>query len=180
MNILRARKINYPVWRLRAIGGGRFLAMTESMIREKRQLNLRLSALLVSLLLLLGASRETFSSSLAASSAPDNPGAKQVLTAYHLAGGFFGRRTAPATDNEPSKARDHLLFEQNCTLCHSVDLVKESTVGWSRSRTRTALDQLNRLHPAMPDYLGTPQEKDRLADYIYRLNKEKPAPAPEP
>ncbi len=169
--------MNYPALYLTAIGG-LFLLLTESLIHGKRQLKLRLSVLLVSLLVLWGASREAVCSPLAVSGTPDKPGTEQVFTSYHLTGGFFGRRAAPATDGEPSKARDRLLFEQNCTLCHTADLVKERTAGWSRSRIRTALDQLNRLHPAMPDYLGTPQEKDRLADYIYLLNNAKPASEP--
>ncbi len=66
---------------------------------------------------------------------------------------------------------NQLLFEQNCTLCHTTELVKNRTAGWSKTRIRNALDHLNRLHSAMPDYKGTPEEKDRLADYIQQLNR---------
>ncbi len=191
--------MNYPVWYLPAIGGGSpialitvahvfvahfavgglFLALTESMLHGECQSKLRLSVLLVSLLVLLGASREAACSPLAVSGILDKPGTKQVLTSYHLTGGFFGRRAAPATGGELSRDMDRLLFEQNCTLCHTAELVKKRTASWSRNRIRTALDQLNQLHPAMPDYLGTPQEKDRLADYIYLLNNAKPESVPE-
>lgn len=104
----------------------------------------------------------------------DNRGRK-VLAAL-LSGGLFQEPKQPVTAG-PEAAENRLLFEQNCTLCHAAELVRERTAGWSRGRIRQALDELNRLHPAMPDYRGTAQEKDRLADYIRHLNRLREEPS---
>jgi hypothetical protein len=150
-----------------AVGGGLFCALTKVPVHRKRLPKLRASVLLVALLTLLSASREAVCRPLGG---PDNPGRKQAPALY-LTGGFFKPPPAPIIDNGTPAVRDRLLFEQNCTLCHTTRLVRERTSGWSRDRIRAALDQLNRLHPAMPDYQGTAREKDRLADYIYLLNQ---------
>jgi hypothetical protein len=89
-----------------------------------------------------------------------------LLVAASPASGLFNRPTA--SENRAVDSR--ILFEQNCTLCHTQELVQRKTAGWDRNRIRSALDNLNRLNPAMPDYKGTSREKDRLADYIFRLN----------
>lgn len=68
------------------------------------------------------------------------------------------------------EARD--LFEARCTVCHGADLVKARTSGWDRQRIRKALDHLNALNPAMPDFNGTAAEKDRIADYIVSMQRE--------
>ncbi len=98
-----------------------------------------------------------------------NDGERQALAAF-LTGGLFPAFEGPA-DTQGKTLQDQFLFEQNCTLCHSTELVRNRTAGWTKNRIRSALDHLNRLHPAMPDYKGTPNEKDRLADYILRLNQ---------
>ncbi|MEZ4599798.1 MAG: cytochrome c [Syntrophotaleaceae bacterium] len=82
---------------------------------------------------------------------------------------FFIRTTH--TENR-SIDSDRILFEQNCTLCHTRELVLNKTADWERDEIRSALDYLNRLNPAMPDYKGTPAEKDRIADYIFLLNND--------
>ncbi len=94
---------------------------------------------------------------------------RQALAAF-LTDGLFPtfKKSSKAPEEVPS---DQLLFEQNCTLCHTAERVGTRTADWSKPRIRNALDQLNQLHPAMPDYKGTPGEKDRLADYIYQLNR---------
>jgi hypothetical protein len=117
---------------------------------------------LASLLILAG-------SCLAGFSLPDTRGPTFPFFCAFLSPGFRG---PTVTDNQPSES-DRLLFEQNCTLCHTTELVIRATEGWDRNRIRSALDHLNRLNPAMPDYKGTPREKDRLADYIFMLNKER-------
>ncbi len=98
-----------------------------------------------------------------------NEAERQVLAAF-LTDGLYPSVEKPA-DTQQEMPPNQLLFKQNCTLCHTTELVKDRTVDWSKSRIRDALDQLNRLHSAMPDYKGTPKEKDRLADYIYQLNR---------
>lgn len=66
----------------------------------------------------------------------------------------------------PAKDAGAVLFEDNCSPCHSFDQIKPKMSGWSRGKARTALDKLSALNPAMPDYGGTASEKDALADYI--------------
>jgi hypothetical protein len=89
------------------------------------------------------------------------------LSAPSPATGLFNRPAPPENRGFDS---DRILFEQNCTLCHTQELVQRKTAGWDRDRIRSSLDNLNLLNPAMPDYKGTPREKERLTDYIIRLN----------
>lgn len=75
--------------------------------------------------------------------------------------------------NNPSavlsgKDQGATLFEDNCVACHSIDLIKPKIKGWSRSKLRSALDGLSALNPAMPDYSGSPSEKDSLAGYLVK------------
>jgi mono/diheme cytochrome c family protein len=62
------------------------------------------------------------------------------------------------------------LFLKHCTLCHPESLVKSRTAGWELKKIRLALDNLNRLQPAMPDFKGPPVEKELISGYIYSLN----------
>lgn len=82
--------------------------------------------------------------------------------------GLHGKSIAesPETDGKGKE-----LFAANCTACHGEDLVKSRTAGWDRAKVRKALDMLNALNPAMPDYQGSATEKELLADYIVFLNK---------
>jgi len=98
-----------------------------------------------------------------------NKAERQVLAAF-LTDGLFPTFESPA-DTPQEMPPNQLLFEQNCTLCHTTELVKNRTAGWPKTRIRDALDHLNRLHSSMPDYKGTSKEKDRLADYIQQLNR---------
>ncbi|MEZ4485606.1 MAG: c-type cytochrome [Syntrophotaleaceae bacterium] len=95
---------------------------------------------------------------------------ERLALAGFLSGGLF-QSSQPPAGGQTQLANDQLLFEQNCTLCHNSELVRERTAGWSRTRIRRALDNLQQLNPTMPDYRGTPQEKERLADYILQLNR---------
>jgi mono/diheme cytochrome c family protein len=90
--------------------------------------------------------------------------------------------TAPAADkdamagymyglNNPgavalAKEQGETLYEENCAACHSLDQIKPKMTGWSRDKVRASLDKLSALNPAMPDYTGTPAEKDAMADYM--------------
>jgi mono/diheme cytochrome c family protein len=66
----------------------------------------------------------------------------------------------------PAKDQGATLYEENCAACHSFDQIKPKMAGWSRDKVRTALDKLSALNPAMPDYSGSPAEKDAMADYM--------------
>ena len=66
----------------------------------------------------------------------------------------------------PAKDQGATLYEENCAACHSLDQIKPKMNGWSREKMRASLDKLSALNPAMPDYTGTPAEKDAMADYM--------------
>lgn len=69
-----------------------------------------------------------------------------------------------------SNSEGAILFSSHCTVCHPENLVVQRTATWDRKKIRWALDNLNRLQSAMPDFQGTPQEKDLIADYIFSLH----------
>jgi mono/diheme cytochrome c family protein len=93
--------------------------------------------------------------------------------AYYIIRGIQGKSVLMAKDEkEVQGGQGKKLFESRCTLCHPADLVKARTAAWDRSKIRRALDNLNKLQSAMPDYDGTPKQKDLLADYIFSLRRE--------
>jgi mono/diheme cytochrome c family protein len=81
-----------------------------------------------------------------------------------MAGYMFSLNNPGVT--APAKDQGATLFEENCAACHSFDQIKPKMAGWSRDKMRTALDKLSALNSAMPDYTGTPAEKDAMADYM--------------
>jgi mono/diheme cytochrome c family protein len=90
--------------------------------------------------------------------------------AYYIIKGIQGKSvTLVEGENKVQGEEGKKLFESRCTLCHPADLVKRRTASWDRNKIRWALDNLNRLQSAMPDYDGTPKQKDLLADYIYSM-----------
>ena len=93
----------------------------------------------------------------------------QALATY-LLGTLQRKSVAFAAPQPPGADEGRTLFEAHCTLCHPESLVKSRTAGWSLERIRKALDNLNVLVPAMPNYNGTPHEKDLIAAYILSLN----------
>ncbi len=62
------------------------------------------------------------------------------------------------------------LFEENCAFCHEAGVVRTAIEGWDREQIRRALDNLSALNPAMPDFDGTDQQKNEIADYLAGLN----------
>jgi mono/diheme cytochrome c family protein len=98
-----------------------------------------------------------------------NESEKKAL-AYYIIGGIQGKSVTLAEERrEEGDYKGKELFTTHCTICHPESLVKARTAGWDRARIRWALDNLNRLRNAMPDYKGTPEEKDLIADYIFSL-----------
>jgi mono/diheme cytochrome c family protein/cytochrome bd-type quinol oxidase subunit 1 len=90
--------------------------------------------------------------------------------AYYIIKGIQGKNVAVAEEKGEARwGRGKQLFESHCVVCHPADLVKAKTAAWDRSKVRWALDNLNRLQSVMPDYKGTPEEKELLADYVYSL-----------
>jgi len=81
-----------------------------------------------------------------------------------MAGYLFGLNHPGAAT--PAKDQGATLYEDNCAACHSMEQIKPKMRGWSRDKIRAALDKLSALNPAMPDYTGTPAEKDAMADYM--------------
>ena len=93
----------------------------------------------------------------------------RALATFLLSGVHGKPLPAAAAPRAADASRE--TFEANCTLCHDADLVKTRTAGWDRQRIRKALDRLSALTPAMPDFAGSPAEKDRIADYIVALQR---------
>jgi mono/diheme cytochrome c family protein len=93
----------------------------------------------------------------------------RALAAFIISGVHGKPVPGVEADRAADAARD--TFEANCTLCHDTGLVKSRTAGWDRERIRKALDRLSALNPAMPDFQGSPAEKDRIADYIVSLQR---------
>ncbi len=81
-----------------------------------------------------------------------------------MAGYLFGLNNpgAGASAKDPGET----LYEDNCAVCHSMEQIKPKMRGWSRETVRSSLDRLSALNAAMPDYTGTPAEKDAMADYM--------------
>jgi mono/diheme cytochrome c family protein len=93
--------------------------------------------------------------------------------AYFIIKGIQGKAVAvPEKGLQAAGSKGGDLFTSHCTICHPESLVKLRTATWDKKRIRWALDNLNRLQSAMPDYQGTPVEKDLIADYIYSLQGE--------
>ena len=84
---------------------------------------------------------------------------KDAVSAYLHS---LNNAAVPLTVKESGAA----LFEENCAVCHGLDVLKPIMSGWSRVKIRASLDKLSVLNPAMPDYSGTATEKDALADYM--------------
>lgn len=82
-----------------------------------------------------------------------------------MAGYLFGLNNPGAGQ---TKDQGELLFEDNCAACHSLDQIKPKMAGWSENKIRASLDRLSALNAAMPDYNGTPSEKDAMAAYMAR------------
>jgi mono/diheme cytochrome c family protein len=86
----------------------------------------------------------------------------EALAAYIVKGLHGGEvSAAPAVGGKGAA-----IFEAECAGCHDAGQVRGYTEGWGRARVREALDRLNSLNPDMPDYKGTPEEKDLLAGFL--------------
>ncbi|MGA7826753.1 MAG: c-type cytochrome [Geobacteraceae bacterium] len=96
--------------------------------------------------------------------------AERKALAYFIIKGIQGKDVDLSTvQPKASRSEGGVLFTSHCTICHPESLVKSRTASWDRKKIRWALDNLNRLQSAMPDFQGTPQEKDLIAAYIYSL-----------
>ncbi len=81
-----------------------------------------------------------------------------------MSGYLFGLNNPDSA--APAKEQGATLYEENCAACHSLHQIKPKMKGWSRDKVRASLDKLSELNSAMPDYTGTPAEKDAMADYM--------------
>ncbi len=89
------------------------------------------------------------------------PADKDAMTVY-----LFGLNN-PGTA-APGVDKGATLYDENCSSCHSMDQLKPKMKGWSLEKIRSSLDSLPALNPSMPDYNGTSEEKDAMADYMSR------------
>jgi len=96
--------------------------------------------------------------------------AEKKALAYYIVKGLHGKDvTFPGEGKAAAVSKGKELFTTHCTMCHPESLVKEKTAAWERGRIRKSLDNLNALNPGMPDYAGTQEEKELMADYIDSL-----------
>ncbi|MRR55756.1 MAG: hypothetical protein EG822_14840 [Deltaproteobacteria bacterium] len=103
--------------------------------------------------------------------------AERKALAYFIIKGLQGKDVAvPRVQPRTARSEGGQLFARHCEICHPESLVKSRTAGWDQEKIRWALDNLNKLQSAMPDFQGTAQEKDQIADYLHGL---KSAAAPE-
>lgn len=94
---------------------------------------------------------------------------RKALAAYIMKG-IHGKSVQFTEEkSEAVEEKGKTLFATHCVLCHSEQLVKEKTASWDRKKIRWSLDNLNRLNSSMPDYTGTAEEKEQVADYIFSL-----------
>lgn len=86
-------------------------------------------------------------------------------------------------DRADRATRGGWVFAAECVQCHTVrglNGVAPLVAGWERGLIRTSLDHLDHLKGYMPPFVGTAQEKDDLADWLYRLNPVHTEEAPLP
>ncbi|MCK6456621.1 MAG: cytochrome ubiquinol oxidase subunit I [Phycisphaerae bacterium] len=79
--------------------------------------------------------------------------------------------------------RGRWMFDVQCAKCHTIDGlngVAPLIAGWPRDLIRYNLDHLDKLKGFMPPVVGTPQEKDDLADWLFRLNPVHHEPTASP
>ena len=70
----------------------------------------------------------------------------------------------------------HSVFQIECRICHTrngINGLKKLTSGWSKDAIRARLNNLpGGGTPYMPPFVGTEQDKDALAAYLFSLNKK--------
>lgn len=94
----------------------------------------------------------------------------RALSAF-IVQGLHGKNVPPA-DETSGAGPGEKLFQENCSGCHPVSLVREGTADWDREKLLDALDRLNEINPAMPDFQWTSAEKEALGDYIMEEETE--------
>ncbi|BBB33282.1 cytochrome c family protein [Thermotomaculum hydrothermale] len=89
----------------------------------------------------------------------------KALAAF-IAGDLLGKEV-----KEPvKKALDgKTIFEDNCSSCHEPSDFEDLIAGWDKAKIRKALDMLDKLNEEMPPFEGTPQEKDTLTEYLFKI-----------
>jgi mono/diheme cytochrome c family protein len=97
-------------------------------------------------------------------------GKERGSLAAFIVKGLHGKGIEQKEIKGVSGAQGKELFLRHCTICHPESLVRERTAGWDLAKIRDALDHLNALNPAMPDFKGSPEEKGLIAGYIHSLN----------
>lgn len=70
-------------------------------------------------------------------------------------------------------ARGEMVFAAQCAQCHvrhGPNDVGLLVATWRQQTIRTTLDELHERKPFMPPFVGTREEKDALADYLYDIS----------
>jgi mono/diheme cytochrome c family protein len=90
----------------------------------------------------------------------------RALAAYLTA----GLHNKPLAEDAalPAGGGGQALFADNCASCHGMGVLKPLMAGWNRQKIRSSLDKLSALNPGMPDYEGSPAEKELMTDYLLK------------
>jgi mono/diheme cytochrome c family protein len=74
--------------------------------------------------------------------------------------------------NRPQSGEE--VFQLACQSCHTVDGyngIRIMVKGWPRTLIRYSLDHLDELKGFMPPFVGSPAEREALADWLYPLGR---------
>jgi cytochrome bd-type quinol oxidase subunit 1 len=92
--------------------------------------------------------------------------------------GTIDQRDVLALPEKDRIALGGLIFQYACNDCHAAlggySAVGPLLEGWSRPMIRGAIPELGRTRFTMPPWLGTPQEADVLADYLFSIRPPRP------
>lgn len=76
------------------------------------------------------------------------------------------------------------LFKFQCYACHTIggvnnDIIKRIS-GMDKATLAAYISQLHAIRPFMPPFMGSPEERQALADYLVALRPPLPMPSPTP
>jgi len=89
---------------------------------------------------------------------------KKALAAY-LVGTLHGKEITLDVVVNPANLGKQ-LSEDNCTMCHGMDIVEDWAHGMSIDQVKQGLLSLNKISSAMEDYNGSAEELEALASFI--------------
>lgn len=99
-----------------------------------------------------------------------------ALSAY-LVGDLHGKEVDLAQLEATSDVGEK-LYRENCTGCHGLEIARQWAAALTVEQVIAGLESLSSLNDMMPDFTGTPEEKQQLAAYL-RSGEEGSPPGQE-